>query len=269
MKKQSHVIDGFPEVFGGEAAYHALTRLSRFSHRSHREKRAIHPLSPAREGIRNQRVRFSNSQKQSRFMPDFQRFSSSASSPDQFLVGVVRERPATTAQSRRSSALATTLRAVREPPLRRNLELRDLRAHRNEKTNPLYARFPRLSAPVPLPLQGKGLGVRSAWPSREDALPLSPVCHASRIVAVATSAPSTLSRQRERGHPEAASFADSTKRSQIFRYPACSPLSYPPSLQNCPPFISSLSILWRGCGVLAGVRQGRGWRLGPQAYEVI
>lgn len=33
-----------------------------------------------------------------------------------FLVGVVRERPATIVQSRRLSALAASLRAVREPP---------------------------------------------------------------------------------------------------------------------------------------------------------
>ena len=92
--------------------------------------------------------------------------------------------------------------------------------------------FLGFSPPVPLPLQGKGLGVRSAAPA-----PLSPVCHASRIEAIARSAPSIFfyrastplalrlsgfaSRQRERGQNQSAS--DQTKpNNPVFMRPTSS-----------------------------------------------
>ena len=64
------------------------------------------------------------------------------------------------------------------------------------KTNPLNVRFPR--------------PFRWFVPA-----PLSPVCHASRIEAIARSAPSTLSRQRERGHGTSRQFNQTKPNSPV------------------------------------------------------
>ena len=112
--------------------------------------------------------------KQSHFMPDFKGFSSLIPLPLQgkglgvrsarplgyrgLLVGVVRERPAAVAQSRRSSAPATSLRAVHEPPLPGNRS-----GHPNtQKQSHFIPDFQGFFLSGSPSLKGKGLGVRSA-----------------------------------------------------------------------------------------------------------
>ena len=56
-EKTNPLYRGISCIFRGRRGFPALIRPSRFSHRSHRENRAVHLLSPAREGTPKESAR--------------------------------------------------------------------------------------------------------------------------------------------------------------------------------------------------------------------
>ena len=168
--------------------------------------------------------------KQTHLVADFKRLSSAIAAsvrPHYFLVGVVRERPAADAQSRRSSVFAMSLRAVHEPPLQRNrdafkfpfpygkgLGVRSADPQKQTHLMPDSKGFSVFWLPFP---QGKGPGVRSRGAS-VGALPLSPVCHAGREAKSDQRAihPLSLAREgtpdSERGHSNPRTCASKWKK---------------------------------------------------------
>jgi len=153
MRKQSHFIEEFAGVF----------RRGTSSQRSSLWH-ASDPRLPAKESALNECSGLSKLQKQTHFMPDLQGFSYLIPLPLQGKGLGVRSAGANQFHSLSSPTPAISLRVVHETLLQ---EIRNGSAISRKQTHFMPDSQGLSSFLVPLPLQGKGLGVRSALAQKQ------------------------------------------------------------------------------------------------------
>jgi len=159
MRKQSHFIEDFAGVVDAGGAS-PLSPVWHTGRKSKSDQRAIHPLSPAREGVRRgseDRVgagasKASQVQKQTHFISGFVEFFPDA-------IGTC---PLSLSERGWPARLMPWLRSIERDGRVRGGMPRRPASSKSQKQTHLMPNLQGLFCPIPLPLQAKGSGVRSA-----------------------------------------------------------------------------------------------------------